>query len=577
MMDTASGIAAAGRALANGDADGALALLVGIEDPSALHLRALAQRRAGRLDEARRCFEAALASAPHDPQLANNFANLLRQLGARQQALALYDRALAAQPGYRDAAFNKSLLLTEMGDHAAALELLERLSRAQPADARAHSARGAVLRSLGRHQAAASAYEAALQAQPDLVTALKGRAQIALECGESDAAPRYRRAIEADPADLGAVHGYAEALEAAGDPDVAAMLETILKSRPDWIAGHTLLARIRAEQGDPDFARHMHAGARHDPALAMALASVLASAGQWQEALAALPQVGGEDLSALRAHYLSEAGQPEAALALLGADASASPAIAAAAARAHLRLNDPAAAAGILRDALAATPEAIGLWGLLEIAWRLTGDTRQHWLSGQQGLVAVRDIGLDTAQMTELAALLRELHRTRAHPIGQSLRGGTQTRGALFLRHEPILARLHEALSASLAQYLAALPPADDGHPLLKFRHAPLTIGGSWSVRLVDAGFHVNHIHPEGLISSACYIALPARAAQGGERAGWLELGRPPAELGLQLEPLAVVEPQVGRLVLFPSYLFHGTRPFTRGERLTVAFDVVAA
>jgi hypothetical protein len=31
-----------------------------------------------------------------------------------------------------------------------------------------------------------------------------------------------------------------------------------------------------------------------------------------------------------------------------------------------------------------------------------------------------------------------------------------------------------------------------------------------------------------------------------------------------------------GRMALFPSYLFHGTRPFSEGERLTVAFDVAA-
>jgi hypothetical protein len=30
-------------------------------------------------------------------------------------------------------------------------------------------------------------------------------------------------------------------------------------------------------------------------------------------------------------------------------------------------------------------------------------------------------------------------------------------------------------------------------------------------------------------------------------------------------------------VALFPSYMYHGTRPFSAGERLTVAFDVVAA
>jgi hypothetical protein len=41
------------------------------------------------------------------------------------------------------------------------------------------------------------------------------------------------------------------------------------------------------------------------------------------------------------------------------------------------------------------------------------------------------------------------------------------------------------------------------------------------------------------------------------------------------LPPLATVEPKPGRLVLFPSFLFHGTRPFASGERLTIAFDLV--
>jgi hypothetical protein len=39
-----------------------------------------------------------------------------------------------------------------------------------------------------------------------------------------------------------------------------------------------------------------------------------------------------------------------------------------------------------------------------------------------------------------------------------------------------------------------------------------------------------------------------------------------------------VVRPTVGMLVLFPSYFWHGTVPFTGSRaRLTVAFDIVPA
>jgi hypothetical protein len=102
-----------------------------------------------------------------------------------------------------------------------------------------------------------------------------------------------------------------------------------------------------------------------------------------------------------------------------------------------------------------------------------------------------------------------------------------------------------------------------------------MAFGPSWSVRLTEGGFHAAHFHPGGILSSACYISLPDSFASGEEKAGWLELGRPPAELGLDLPPLATFEPKPGRLVLFPSFLFHGTRPFRGGERLTVAFDLV--
>jgi len=40
------------------------------------------------------------------------------------------------------------------------------------------------------------------------------------------------------------------------------------------------------------------------------------------------------------------------------------------------------------------------------------------------------------------------------------------------------------------------------------------------------------------------------------------------------LPPIRTIEPKPGRLVLFPSTMWHGTRPFDAGERLTVAFDV---
>jgi len=145
----------------------------------------------------------------------------------------------------------------------------------------------------------------------------------------------------------------------------------------------------------------------------------------------------------------------------------------------------------------------------------------------------------------------------------------------LFWRKEPELQELSRAINDALRRYQRKLPCADVNHPLLRHREASWRLGGSWSVRLTTGGFHVSHIHPQGIVSSAFYVSLPDDSGMD-DQAGWLELGRPPAALKIGLEPLSAIHPKPSRLALFPSYFFHGTRPFERGERLTVAFDIEA-
>ena len=110
-------------------------------------------------------------------------------------------------------------------------------------------------------------------------------------------------------------------------------------------------------------------------------------------------------------------------------------------------------------------------------------------------------------------------------------------------------------------------------HPLLSGRRDKIMFNGAWSVRLRGAGFHSNHVHPFGWFSSALYIALPTDIGVGD--AGVLTLGEPRSScFDLDMPPFRTIAPKPGRLALFPSYMWHGTRPFGEGERLTVAFDV---
>ncbi len=87
---------------------------------------------------------------------------------------------------------------------------------------------------------------------------------------------------------------------------------------------------------------------------------------------------------------------------------------------------------------------------------------------------------------------------------------------------------------------------------------------------------HTSHVHPRGWISSACYIQLPDSMTAGHTAEGILSFGAPGMITTPVLDAELSVRPELGQLVLFPSYFWHGTLPFDSDQpRLTVAFDVV--
>jgi hypothetical protein len=79
-----------------------------------------------------------------------------------------------------------------------------------------------------------------------------------------------------------------------------------------------------------------------------------------------------------------------------------------------------------------------------------------------------------------------------------------------------------------------------------------------------------------GWLSSAFYVALPAAIERGRE--GWIEFGRPGVPTEPALDAEHAIKPEPGLLVLFPSYMWHGTVPFSGEDpRLTIAFDLTPA
>jgi len=80
-----------------------------------------------------------------------------------------------------------------------------------------------------------------------------------------------------------------------------------------------------------------------------------------------------------------------------------------------------------------------------------------------------------------------------------------------------------------------------------------------------------------GWISSSYYVDVPDSIDRSDQHEGWIKFGQPGIK-GVNLPPEKFVKPQSGRLVLFPSYMWHGTVPFSGDQtRLTLPFDVVPA
>jgi tetratricopeptide (TPR) repeat protein len=459
------------------------------------------------------------------------------------------------------------------------------MSGAGPSTDEPPELRGARLEELKRFSEAAQAYDAALALDPHSQAAADGRARVALQTKEPGAVGHCRRALATrdDDPDLQLRMILTAAVELG--EEAIPLLHDFVRRHPEATDAQERLAEMRAEAGEGEAFADAYVEALRerprDKALHLSYSTSLARAGHSERALASLESaraILGEDrdLALLEIFIANHSGLTDRAGALLDRlDDSFDAQLARGQHR--LQTGRPLEAKKFLESAVQANPEGLMAWALLDVAWRLVGDPRHAWLCERPGLYSSCDLGLSGTELADLAGVLRTLHSARSHPVGQSLRGGTQTRGALLARPEPEIAKLGSALSEAVRAHIANLPPADPHHPLLRHRKSDLAFGGSWSVRLAGDGFHVAHIHPGGVISSACYIALPERLGADDAREGWLEVGRPPPELNVDLPPMTMVEPRPGRLVLFPSYVFHGTRPFRAGERLTVAFDVVVA
>lgn len=558
-----------------------------------LRLFALVAQAAGEIDPAAEALRRIIAIEREPPEIVGALADMLGTAGRHDEALMLWTRLTILLPAVADAHLNRAIAADQAGHHDLAVAAADAGLKRFPAHPRLLAARAMALKNAGRLDESIASFTAAVAADPNRALTRHNQA-VALR-----AACRFDEACDAFAAAAGLglkgaqfyANWAAAALEAGQVDKARAFYEAALTDDPANPESLTALTRLHIEYrtGEDPFG--------HYATLAQARGNSPDSWLSWANALALnrdFAQAAEVAAQGLTRHPSNSPLQIVSAFSRGMADDARGPALElralydqdqqneflwATLSQLGLRAGMPELAAETALRMAAKYPVQQTAWSILSLAWRLLDDPREHWLCDYNRLVMSLEVPAPDGSTgahdyaCEVGQLLRPLHSTLEAPGDQSLRNGTQTAGALFDRPDDAVRRFRRAVTGAAARAVEHLPD-DPTHPFLSRKSTRFRFSGSWSVLLREGGgHHVPHFHSEGWMSSAYYAQLPVRADGGGANEGWIEFGRPPPIFNLNLGPRRLVEPKEGLLVLFPSYMWHGTLPFGAGERLTAAFD----
>jgi tetratricopeptide (TPR) repeat protein len=577
-----------------GAAERMLAPLLGAfgADPRLLHMMGLVKMHNRAFAEAAGFFARARDADPRASALAFSHGTALRWLERGAEAVAAFREAIRLKPDYAEAYFEAGTTLQQMGKLEEAEGIFRAWLAAMPGDPRGVLALAELLLEADRltdaehvlrpglADPAAAPLHAPMLERLGFALRRQGRNEEALDAVTRSATLEpvvFKDAVRAEL--LQELHRHDEALEISRD------LIRREPENPRWHKFHNeLLYRLR----HPDYLKSYDA-APETAALLLSRAFFLNQEKRTQEALDALNRAAAlepdnRQAAAGAATALSVLGRHGEALAVfdrLLAEERNSPELYGCAAEAALLSGDPEKAEHFCGQVLRLNAHDQTALCILSTAWRTMADERDETLSGYDSLV--RGFELEPPEgfssmadfNAELNAWLDRVHPATREYLGQSLRGGTQTPDQLFGKGHVLVEKIRGRIDEAIGRYIREMKQ-DENHPFLSRRARDFRHVGSWSSRLRDCGFHINHIHPLGWISSCYYVAVPKAVEDVSARQGWIKFGEPGLDVPLKNAVRRAIQPRAGLLVLFPSYMWHGTIPFHDAQpRTTIAFDIV--
>ena len=552
------------------------------------------------------CYEKAIQINPNYVDAYNNLGIIFKELGELQKAVDCHQKAIQIQPDDAYAHYNLGLIFTGLGELQKAADCYQKVIQIQPDRVEdAHVGLGLVFKELGEYQKAKSCYEKAIQIQPNYADAYNNLGVVFDELGEHQKAIGcYEKAIQINPNYINAYNNLGVVFDELGEHQKAiGCCEKALQIQPQNFKTHDAIINIKWENnyGNKSFIDLFnYIEEINEPPLDLVdlLLDGLIQTSQ-KDLLINLKNILKKKTPHNLGYKLRQAtidsteliGNYENALKIL-TEISKSPnntiidteRLEFKISKMHFYVGK-AKEALIFLNRLSKTNDHNFLQEILSFKAHVLKYLKDddyfnlcdydRFLFAQELQTPNRWKNLNSFNL-DLAKELEKLHVHKKHPYDQTLRNGTQTLGSLFANKNykyKCIFELKNLFDKAIQKYIKKLNYNDE-HPFLKYIPSSINISGSWSISLNNGGFHINHFHPEGWLSSVYYVSLPDTLDKKGKsKQGWLKFGEP-THNKYNLLPDKWVQPKVGLLVLFPSYFWHGTEPFQSNEnRLTVAFD----
>jgi tetratricopeptide (TPR) repeat protein len=185
-----------------------------------------------------------------------------------------------------------------------------------------------------------------------------------------------------------------------------------------------------------------------------------------------------------------------------------------------------------------------------------------------------RNTSIDKFNAELIEALRNHPNRTSDwDPSKRAIRGGTIVPN-IFGNKGAILKFFEVILKKTLDEYISELS-IDPDHPFLSTKRDEYRID-AWANFLGPDNHQSSHIHNQGWMSGVYYVTTAPEEEENPD-AGWIEFNRP--GYGLPMlggeKVIEKIKPEPGMVIMFPSYVWHGTIPFSDlGERISIAFDL---